>query len=116
MRMKNQLLSITCCALMALLLISCGGQTTETTTQETAEEETTTEETTVQPIESPRKQAEGEIGGVKVSLDYGSPGVKGRKILGGREGYLWWKFALDPSHKSLFGCDILGFIVIIHHR
>ena len=31
---------------------------------------------------SPRKQSEGKINGVNISIDYGSPSVKGRKIWG----------------------------------
>ncbi len=37
--------------------------------------------------ESPRKKATGQIDGVTITIDYGSPSVKGRTIWGGLEKY-----------------------------
>ncbi len=37
--------------------------------------------------QSPRKKANGEIGGISIAVDYGSPSVKGRTIWGGLEKY-----------------------------
>lgn len=36
---------------------------------------------------SPRVQADGSIGGAKITVDYGAPSVKGRQIWGGLEQY-----------------------------
>jgi len=39
------------------------------------------------PIESPRDSVSATINGAKISINYGSPAVKGRKVFGGLEAY-----------------------------
>ena len=55
-----------------------------------------------QPPASPRKTAEATIGGKKISLDYGAPSVKGRKIFGGLVPYgkVWRLGANKATHLT----------------
>ena len=43
------------------------------------------------PVASPRDSVSAKVGGATISINYGSPSVKGRKIFGGLEAYgkLW---------------------------
>lgn len=56
---------------------------------------------------SPRKQAEGVIAKVNVSIDYGSPYVKGRKVWGGLEAYgKVWRAGADQNTTVSFDADV----------
>ncbi len=56
---------------------------------------------------SPRKQAEGTIGEVTVSIDYGAPSVKGRKIWGGLEKYdVVWRAGANENTTVEFDQDV----------
>lgn len=58
-------------------------------------------------IESPRKQAAGHIGDVKVVVDYGSPGVKRRKIWGKLEPYgKVWRAGANETTSIEFSKDV----------
>lgn len=106
MKHKQPLLSLFSFVII-IFLTACGGQTTETQSEESTEVETETI-TEVQPIESPRQQAEGEIGGVKVAIDYGSPAVKGRKVWGGLEPYgEVWRAGANETTSIEFDKDII---------
>lgn len=70
-----------------LAFISCGGPKNETVSDQSTQENNEQVEESKPVIESPRNQAEGEVSGVKVMIDYGSPAVKGRQIWGGLEPY-----------------------------
>lgn len=56
---------------------------------------------------SPRKAAEGTIGGTSVSVDYGAPSVKGRKIWGGLEKYgAVWRAGANENTTVTFDKDV----------
>ena len=58
--------------------------------------------------QSPRLQAEGDISGVAVSIDYGAPSVKGRKIWGGLEQYgKVWRAGANENTTVSFDSDVL---------
>lgn len=58
--------------------------------------------------QSPRLQAEGKISGVSVSIDYGAPSVKGRKIWGGLEQYgKVWRAGANENTTVTFDNDVL---------
>ncbi|MBL6445197.1 DUF2911 domain-containing protein [Fulvivirga sp. 29W222] len=65
-------------------------------------------------IASPRRLVEGKIGSVKVSVDYGSPGVKERKIWGGLEAYgKVWRAGANETTALEFNEDIvIGGVVV----
>ena len=66
--------------LLANLLFNCNRQTEEAQNSETDGEGNL-------EIPSPRKETTGNVNGVNVTIDYGSPSVKGRKIWGELEKY-----------------------------
>jgi len=74
----------------AMALASCGSNTPDSAadsngTDTTATETTTTEETSENEAstrKSPPRTAEGEIGSATVTVNYGSPSVRGRSIFG----------------------------------
>ena len=56
---------------------------------------------------SPRKKASGEIDGVTVNIDYGSPSVKGREIWGGLEPYgKVWRAGANETTNFEFSDDV----------
>jgi len=56
---------------------------------------------------SPRKQVEGTIGDVNISIDYGAPSVKGRKIWGGLEKYdVVWRAGANENTTVTFDSDV----------
>jgi hypothetical protein len=56
---------------------------------------------------SPRKQAEGTIGGTTVSVDYGAPSVKGRKVWGGLEKYdVVWRAGANENTTVSFDKEV----------
>lgn len=91
-----------------LFMAACGGQKTDATAEETVEETANEpEEEAAAPIESPRQQAEGEIDGVSVAVDYGSPAVKGRKVWGGLEPYgKVWRAGANETTSVEFKSDV----------
>jgi len=57
---------------------------------------------------SPREQVEGIIEGVNISIDYGSPSVKGRTIWGGLEKYgKVWRAGANGNTTISFDKDVL---------
>ena len=56
---------------------------------------------------SPRKQASGEVNGVSIAVDYGSPSVKGREIWGGLESYgKVWRAGANECTNIEFKGDV----------
>lgn len=56
---------------------------------------------------SPRSKVEQQVGLVKATVDYGRPGVKGRKIFGGLEPYgKVWRTGANASSKVTFDGDV----------
>ncbi|MEN8125843.1 MAG: DUF2911 domain-containing protein [Bacteroidota bacterium] len=56
---------------------------------------------------SPRKQADGKIDGVNISIDYGAPSVKGRVIWGGLENYgKVWRAGANENTTISFDKDV----------
>ena len=79
--------------------------TDESATEELVESE---EEKDDAPIASPRKKAEGDINGVNVVVDYGSPAVKERKIWGGLEEYgVVWRAGANETTAVTFSEDVM---------
>ncbi|MBX2843550.1 MAG: DUF2911 domain-containing protein [Flammeovirgaceae bacterium] len=77
---------------------------------EQAEEETTVveEEEKEEKIPSPLTKISGKIDGVKINMQYGSPGVKGRKIWGGLEPYgQVWRTGANEATWIEFESDVL---------
>lgn len=56
---------------------------------------------------SPRLQAEGQIGGTKISIDYGAPSVKGRTVWGGLEQYdKVWRAGANENTTVTFDKEV----------
>ena len=56
---------------------------------------------------SPRKSAQGTIGGTSIEIDYGAPSVKGRKIWGGLEKYgAVWRAGANENTTVSFDKDV----------
>ena len=56
---------------------------------------------------SPRKQVQGDINGTSVTIDYGAPSVKGRKIWGGLEKYdVVWRAGANENTTVAFDKDV----------
>lgn len=114
---------------MAAFVVACGSSTsTEEATEETAQdgtEEMATEETpaptatamsgenfqviiTEDGIPSPRKEMTGTIEAIDVTVDYGSPSVKGRTIWGDLEAYgEVWRTGANKATSIEFAQDVL---------
>lgn len=59
-------------------------------------------------IPSPRREAKGSIDGVNIFVDYGSPGVKGRKIWGGLEKFgKVWRAGANETTSISFDKNVL---------
>ena len=59
------------------------------------------------PVASPRVQVTQQVSMIEVSLDYGRPGVKERKIFGGLEPYgKVWRTGANASTKISFSGDV----------
>ena len=82
MKKVNLILIISLVA--SMLFISCSKQETSNVTEEetTTDTEVVAEEEPAEEIPSPLKKISETVNGVKVDLQYGSPGVKGRTIWG----------------------------------
>lgn len=94
---------------LPLLMMSCGG---ETETAEEVIEEVTEEVEVVEETEkerkSPRTKVEADINGLAVSIDYGSPRVKERKIWGELVPFgKIWRAGADEATAITFGSDVL---------
>lgn len=116
--MKNVRMSVfvifTC---MTFAITSCqqAGKN-EADAEATADEETATVETTgeageetsaEEQLPSPRRQAEGEIDGVTIKIDYGSPAVKGRTVWGELEKYgIVWRAGANETTSIEFSGDV----------
>lgn len=63
---------------------------------------------------SPRKSATGTVDGKKVTIDYGAPSVKGRKIFGGLVpfGEVWRLGANRATHLTLEGDVTIGNVAV----
>ncbi|MBD3639106.1 MAG: DUF2911 domain-containing protein [Crocinitomicaceae bacterium] len=71
--------------LLPILLVACSGQETAKTDEETTNESIETGTDVIEENverKSPRQEASGEIYGLTIAIDYGSPRVKGREIWG----------------------------------
>jgi len=92
----------------ALVITSCDGTGSEKADQVESDSLQTEEEVAEKAkIASPRKKAEGTIEGVKVTVDYGSPGVKDRKIWGGLEEWgVVWRAGANETTSIEFGSDV----------
>ena len=56
---------------------------------------------------SPRKQAEGEVLGTKIEIDYGAPSVRGRTIWGGLEAYnVVWRAGANENTTVAFDKEV----------
>lgn len=106
MQIKMNKILVVFLAAMSALAISCNQKTAE----ESDKVSDTTEVADVEEkptIASPRKQAAGQIGNVNVVIDYGSPGVKGRKIWGGLENYgAVWRAGANETTSIEFSSDV----------
>ncbi|ELR73570.1 hypothetical protein C900_02655 [Fulvivirga imtechensis AK7] len=106
MQIVNKVL-ILLLATASVFTVSCNQKTADEsdTASDTAKVATEVEEKPV--IASPRKQAAGQIGDVNVVIDYGSPGVKGRKIWGGLESYgAVWRAGANETTSIEFSQDV----------
>ncbi len=106
---------------LLLLTASCGSGT-KPAEQEKESEESATEQTVSIPMDgenytirvlddqpaSPRKKMTTTLGGVQVTVDYGSPSVKGREIWGGLEPYdRVWRAGANGATAVTFSEDVL---------
>lgn len=119
--MKNVVSSILFFALFLVFACQPATSNTEETTEETATEEVATEEPTATlasgegfstqllegGIPSPRKEMTGTIGDVKITVNYGSPSVKGRTIWGELVGYdKVWRSGANAATTIEFSQDV----------
>jgi len=108
---KAFILAISIAILFAFTTAGCkqeakGG---DTTSEIKSEEEVSTEnEEDAPPQASPRKQASDNIGDLAISIDYGSPAVKGRVIWGELEGYgKVWRAGANETTSIEFSADVM---------
>jgi len=87
--------------LLANLLFNCNRQRDESQNSETAAEGKL-------EIPSPRKKTTGNVNGVNVTIDYGSPAVRGRKIWGVLEKYgKVWRAGANATTSISIDKDII---------
>lgn len=92
-------------ALVFTLIYSCQPKTSETT--ESATEESV-EEASSEQRPSPLEVKEGQIGGKKVKIQYGSPSVKGRTIWGDLVPYnVVWRTGANEATYIDFSSDMV---------
>ena len=97
-------LSVFFSALVVVSACTQGGQSEESADEATAEN---TEETAA-PVASPRADAQGEVAGVSVSVDWGSPAVKGRTVWGDLVPYgEVWRAGANETTNVEFGADVV---------
>jgi len=113
MRINNRITWMALTISFAAIWFGCGSKQEASNQEEDISSDTTTTEASHEdeskaPIASPRKQAEGTLaGGVEVKVDYGSPGVKDRKIWGGLEDYgVVWRAGANETTAITFGADV----------
>ena len=96
--------------LLVLLVFSCAQPKDDKGGEVETAEESTGEEPESAPIASPRKTASGTIAGAGVTVDYGSPAVKGREVWGGLEPYgkVWRAGANETSSIEFSGAVTIG--------
>lgn len=105
--MKSILYSV----MAAGILVACQSGSTEHQEEVKTEDTTAVTEATVEsepeapkPIKSPRRQSAGDIDGVPVSIDYGSPYVKERVIWGELVPYgKLWRAGANQTTAITFG-------------
>ncbi len=97
----------------SVLFIGCAeaeAESTEENPKEVVEETNENEETEVEEKKkpkSPRRQASGEVSGVQVEVDYGSPYVKGRTIWGELVSYdKMWRAGANQTTAITFEGDV----------
>lgn len=102
--------------LIPAFMISCGGnesndnETESDSTDVVTEtvDTTTAEEETPKPLKSPRRQSTGEVDGVQIDIDYGSPYVKERVIWGELVPYgKIWRAGANEATAITFGSDVM---------
>lgn len=90
-------------------LISCGGDSATDTTEveEEVMEEMPSDEPDNESLPSPRRQVSGQLGNATVTIDYGSPAVKGRTIFGDLEPYgEVWRAGANATTNVEFSTDV----------
>ncbi len=112
---------------MMVLVFACESSTTAEGTEEATEETMDAQEPEAAPspttamsgdqfevvvvkdgIASPRKELTGTVAGVDVTVNYGSPSVKGREIFGGLEPYgQVWRTGANEATTIEFGADVM---------
>lgn len=95
-------------AASAAMFVACS-QPAQNETEETTEVEAS-EESTEKPEApaSPRVDVSGELNGVTVSINYGSPSVKGREVWGGLEEYgKVWRAGANETTAIEFSSDVV---------
>jgi hypothetical protein len=111
MKINRKAFTLWSMAILALFIFaSCGGQQESTTSEdmEEAMEETMEQADDNESLPSPRRQATGQVGGVAVTVDYGSPAVRGRVIFGDLEP--WgevWRAGANASTSIEFTADVV---------
>ena len=108
-------------AVFALTFVSCTsgnqeGAEDDSEYADSAEDESESEEETdeeggeeasSEALPSPRQQAAGDIDGVAISVDYGSPAVKGRTVWGGLETYgVVWRAGANETTSIEFSENV----------
>jgi len=98
-------------AVFALTFSGCTSGSQEGSEDESAvaddEEIEDMDEESSEPLPSPRQQASGEINGVSIAVDYGSPAVKGRTVWGGLEEYgTVWRAGANETTSIELSSDV----------
>ncbi len=96
-------------SLFALCFFSCN-QSQDNSGETEVSEESPGNEPPATTIESPRKTASGSVWDVQVTVDYGSPAVKGREVWGGLEPYgkVWRAGANETTSIELSEAVIIN--------
>ncbi|MDH5379397.1 MAG: DUF2911 domain-containing protein [Cyclobacteriaceae bacterium] len=80
----------------------------ENTETDSVAVEVVEEEEEVKVPASPRAEATGEVSGISITIDYGSPSVKGRTIWGVKEEYgKVWRAGANETTSINFSGDVL---------
>lgn len=112
MSMKYLLLALT----LGFTLASCGGGAADAGGEEAAADTTATEEAMTEEApeedkssrKSPPRTAEGEIGSAMVTVNYGSPSVRGRTIYGDLVPYNEiWRSGANEATTITFSEDVM---------
>ncbi len=112
MSMKYLLFALT----LGFTLASCGGGAGDSAADEAGTDTTATEETMTEEApeedkstrKSPPRKAEGEIGSAMVTVNYGSPSVRGRSIYGDLVPYNEiWRTGANEATTITFSEDVM---------